>query len=370
MNRIRGALTRKLGPLPAWVWLAVFAVGVIIYRARANNGINPVNVSDATPTPTDAVSKGDPVTLQPGESVYDPNTGAVSGGAPEQITPPDPTAPPDPVVLDPGQGVYDPGTGRFITNPGANGGTDSGTDSSGDSADTSNGAAAASGAPTVKGGKKQPTTGSSHVVKTKVTDKRGSGAKTEWKYNGHWHGVPPKDAVNTKRRVNGKVQYWNGSGWHSKKTPVKKPTQTMTGTAKPTTRTGGEPRAARVNPGRPVGAPGAVMSRPRSAATMVQPLVSKAGGVGTGTPPERARDNQAPGQSRVRSLPATIPTATVMRARPIPSPTVTPTMPHTSATPPPGVPSRQVIMSAPPVIKPPIVSKPQPKGTPTKMRPR
>lgn len=359
MNRIKGALTRKLGPLPAWIWLGLFTVAVIVYRARANNGINPVNVSDDTPTPTDAVSKGDPVTLQPGESVYDPNTGAVSGGAPEQVTPPDPTAPPDPVVLDPGQGVYDPGTGQFITNPGASG-TDGGA---GDGTDTGGGAAPASAAPTVKGGKKQPTTGSSLVVKTKVTDKRGSGTKTEWKYNGHWHGVPPKDAINTKRRVNGKVQYWNGSGWHSKKTPIKK--QTMRGTAKPTTRDGGEPRAARVNPGRPVKPPTAVMSRPRSAATMQQPLVSKTGGVGTGTPPERARDNQAPGLPRVRSLPATVPTATVMRARPVPSPTVTPTMPHTSATPPPPVPPMVV---AKPTAK--IVSKPQPKGTPTKIRPR
>lgn len=356
MNRIKGALTRKLGPLPAWAWLAMFTVAVIIYRARANNAINPVNVSDTTATPTDPAASKDPVVLQPGESVYDPGTGAVSGGAPEQVTPPNPTAPPDPVVLDPGQGVYDPGTGKFIGNPGS-GDTGGGADAGGTPAGA---AAAASGAKT-----------------TKITKRKGSGEKRQWQYNGHWHSVPPKDAINERRSVKTKtgkraVQYWWGNHWHSEPMPKSKhPAMTGAGASKPTSRDGGAPRAARVNPGKPVKAPMAVMSRPRSAATMLQPL-TKAGGVGTGTPPGRARDNQqAPGPSRARSVPATAPTTVIMRARPITPTTTNPqtqqTGPaHTSATPPPPVPP---IVVTPPTAR--NVSKPPPpKGTPTKMRPR
>jgi hypothetical protein len=82
MGRIKQALTRKLGPLPAWAWAGVLLGAVLVYRRYTGGGRALVN---NTGTPTDNTSAPDrqePVVLSPGESVYDPNTGQLLGGGP------------------------------------------------------------------------------------------------------------------------------------------------------------------------------------------------------------------------------------------------------------------------------------------------
>lgn len=73
---IKGALTRKFGPLPAWAWLTIIGVGIWYYRNRvsSSSGTGTGSVAPAAATPQS------PVTLSPGESVYDPNTGQLLGG--------------------------------------------------------------------------------------------------------------------------------------------------------------------------------------------------------------------------------------------------------------------------------------------------
>lgn len=77
---IMGALTRKIGPLPAWAWAILAGIGVWYYRNKLSAASS---TSTSTTTPTDTSASQSPVVLQPGESVYDPNTGALdtaSGG--------------------------------------------------------------------------------------------------------------------------------------------------------------------------------------------------------------------------------------------------------------------------------------------------
>lgn len=105
---IRNALTRRFGPLPAWVWLGVFAVAVILYRRwQTIHGVIETGASgevvDSTATP------GDPVTVSAGEGIYDPATGQLKTVTPEEL-------PLDPVTLEPGQAVYNPNTGQVATN--------------------------------------------------------------------------------------------------------------------------------------------------------------------------------------------------------------------------------------------------------------
>jgi hypothetical protein len=86
---------RKFGPLPAWAWAAIGAVALVIVRRSpslgaglggGSAGARPV--TDATSPDTSDGTAGppsrDPVTLQPGESVYDPNSGELHGTAPQQ----------------------------------------------------------------------------------------------------------------------------------------------------------------------------------------------------------------------------------------------------------------------------------------------
>lgn len=74
MNKITSALTKKWGPLPAWVWL--FGGGLVYYLYRkysttaSGTGTGSVGPAPVTPQPQ--------TVLQPGESVYDPNTGALT----------------------------------------------------------------------------------------------------------------------------------------------------------------------------------------------------------------------------------------------------------------------------------------------------
>lgn len=75
---LKESLTRKLGPLPAWAWLLLFGVGVWYYRNKMNavtgatsgTGTGSVGPTPTTPQPV--------TTLDPGQSVYDPNTGGLT----------------------------------------------------------------------------------------------------------------------------------------------------------------------------------------------------------------------------------------------------------------------------------------------------
>jgi|SRR5215469_497265 len=73
---IAGALTRKFGPLPAWAWAVIAFVGIYYYRKKLSS-----SSSSTTGIPTDttaAPTPQAPQVLQPGESLYDPNTGALT----------------------------------------------------------------------------------------------------------------------------------------------------------------------------------------------------------------------------------------------------------------------------------------------------
>src|SRR5215471_857582 len=109
MSKFKSALTRKFGPLPAWAWAVIGFIGIWYYRNRigAVSG-SASNVIGTTGTTSDQP----PITLGPGESVYDPNTGTLHT-APGQTTDDSTGAPSsDPV---PGQTMpdYAPPIGYF-----------------------------------------------------------------------------------------------------------------------------------------------------------------------------------------------------------------------------------------------------------------
>ena len=73
MDRIKNALTRKFGPLPAWAWLGLIALAIYYYRkhqSSSSTGTGSVATVPPTPQPGQV--------LEPGESYYDPNTGELS----------------------------------------------------------------------------------------------------------------------------------------------------------------------------------------------------------------------------------------------------------------------------------------------------
>lgn len=74
LDRIKSALTRKIGPFPAWGWLTIILVAVYWYRHHTSSTTTAATATTDTSTPA---TPQDPVTLQPGESVYDPNTGGL-----------------------------------------------------------------------------------------------------------------------------------------------------------------------------------------------------------------------------------------------------------------------------------------------------
>jgi protein TonB len=140
---IRNALTRKFGPAPAWAWLTALAGAVYLWRRRGGGGTTgPSNDTGIPLDDTTAAEPRDPITLQPGETAYDPATGATVSGQPVAPTPPDPAAP---IVLGPGEVAYDPATGRVIagqpTDP-----ADAGPSDSPESPQTSAGGRAAAAA--------------------------------------------------------------------------------------------------------------------------------------------------------------------------------------------------------------------------------
>lgn len=90
-DEIKDSLTRKLGPLPIWVWAVIAGVALYVVRNRMKSG--SVVPGGAPPTAAataaeaqlvtaegnaNALSIRTPVTLQPGERVFDPTTGFLS----------------------------------------------------------------------------------------------------------------------------------------------------------------------------------------------------------------------------------------------------------------------------------------------------
>jgi hypothetical protein len=74
---IKGALTRKFGPLPAWAWLLLIGVGVYIYEKRKSGSVRGTGTGSVAPvTPTPQA----PFLVPPGDGVYDPGTGQLIGG--------------------------------------------------------------------------------------------------------------------------------------------------------------------------------------------------------------------------------------------------------------------------------------------------
>jgi hypothetical protein len=76
MNKVSSALTRKFGPLPAWAWATIIFAGIYYYRKKLGGGtVSGTGTGSVTPTPT---TPQPGTVLQPGESLYDPNTGALT----------------------------------------------------------------------------------------------------------------------------------------------------------------------------------------------------------------------------------------------------------------------------------------------------
>lgn len=76
MDRIKQALTRKIGPLPAWGWLTIILVAVYWYRRHTSSTTTAATAT--TDTTGSTTTPQDPITLQPGESVYNPNDGSLT----------------------------------------------------------------------------------------------------------------------------------------------------------------------------------------------------------------------------------------------------------------------------------------------------
>lgn len=102
LDTIGAALKRKLGPLPVWVWAIIG--GMVLYFLRSKGyfgGAGADQGETLQPRQADAREPQQSTLLQPGESVYDPNTGtlstapgggggdAIGGGVGEPTTPVD-----------------------------------------------------------------------------------------------------------------------------------------------------------------------------------------------------------------------------------------------------------------------------------------
>lgn len=80
LDSIGAALKRKLGPLPVWVWAILGGIVVYFLRSRgyfgSTLGTDTGTTLQPSQRPTDAPQAQ--TVLQPGESIYDPNSGALS----------------------------------------------------------------------------------------------------------------------------------------------------------------------------------------------------------------------------------------------------------------------------------------------------
>ena len=92
LQNIGSALRRKLGPLPVWAWAIIGGVALYFLRAQGYFGGRVETGETLQPAQADAREPQTQVTLQPGESVYDPNTGGLTtapGGEVDQVDVPE-----------------------------------------------------------------------------------------------------------------------------------------------------------------------------------------------------------------------------------------------------------------------------------------
>lgn len=113
-SKVRESLTRKLGPLPVWAWALMLGAGIFLYRTARGQYTAGGGADASTSEPPESPEPQEPFTVGPGESVFDPNTGQLVHGSPDQGDTPEPMAP---VTLKPGQSVFDPNTGKLVTAP-------------------------------------------------------------------------------------------------------------------------------------------------------------------------------------------------------------------------------------------------------------
>ncbi len=87
---IVGALTRKLGPAPAWAWLGGFAVAVWWYRNRQGSGTVTTPATDTSGSLLDSLPPGSTVTIGDGSggSGAPPPTPTPVPGGPKPKKPP------------------------------------------------------------------------------------------------------------------------------------------------------------------------------------------------------------------------------------------------------------------------------------------
>lgn len=90
-STVGAALKRKLGPLPVWIWATVG--GVVVYYLRSKGYFGGSGADSGTalqPSQANASPTRDPITLQPGESAYDPGSGSLvtapGGGTPADVS--------------------------------------------------------------------------------------------------------------------------------------------------------------------------------------------------------------------------------------------------------------------------------------------
>jgi hypothetical protein len=103
MSGVGNALKRKFGPLPAWAWAVIAGGALYLYRHNAALGASSSSNVPAAVAPDlsdQTAGPQSPVTLAPGESVYDPATGQLltpgdtgAGGGDDGTAAPPPPSP-------------------------------------------------------------------------------------------------------------------------------------------------------------------------------------------------------------------------------------------------------------------------------------
>lgn len=88
MDGVKNALTRKLGPLPVWAWAIIGGIGLWYYRSRMAGSSASQQALQSDLSQTSPMPPQDPIPLDPGESVYDPNSGELLSAPSNQPTKP------------------------------------------------------------------------------------------------------------------------------------------------------------------------------------------------------------------------------------------------------------------------------------------
>jgi hypothetical protein len=83
MSNLGNSLKRKLGPLPVWAWAIIAGVALYWYRNRKGGGLfgglfGAGTGTTGTTATSATTAQLPPTVLEPGESIYDPNTGALT----------------------------------------------------------------------------------------------------------------------------------------------------------------------------------------------------------------------------------------------------------------------------------------------------